>query len=106
MPLSRGDASRRLVFRPRSWRPAALVAVLGLDAIKAILRRDRLDRPTVAVLDESAHLLTALTVLDALGVPRRTPFWWSAVAASVLIDVDHIPAEFGYRFLTRGVPRP
>ncbi len=57
-------------------------------------------------LDLTAHLLTALIALWAVG--RRLPraFLGGALAASVLIDVDHIPGHLGFHFLTGGTPRP
>ena len=56
-------------------------------------------------LDETAHLLTALLViwaagglLDRIAVPL--------LVASVAIDLDHLPGDFGARWLTAGDPRP
>lgn len=57
-------------------------------------------------LDESAHLLTMLLVLWALG-PAVTRRWLvPALIASVAIDVDHVPQHLGSGFLTAGTPRP
>lgn len=57
-------------------------------------------------LDETAHLLTTLVVLWALG-PRVTRHYAApALLASVLIDIDHIPQHLGTHFLTSGTPRP
>jgi inner membrane protein len=57
-------------------------------------------------LDEIAHILTALLVLEVL--PRRVrdyaPFW--VLLGSFAIDVDHIPGYLGHQFLTVGTPRP
>lgn len=57
-------------------------------------------------LDETAHFLTMLLVLWALGkrVPGR--LWLPALIASVAIDADHIPDRLGFDFLTAGTPRP
>ncbi len=57
-------------------------------------------------LDETAHLLTMLIVLWALPPRVRQRFGVPALAASVLIDVDHVPQYLGFRFLTQGTPRP
>jgi inner membrane protein len=57
-------------------------------------------------LDETAHLLTMLIVLWALPPRMRQRFGVPALAASVLIDVDHMPQYLGFRFLTQGTPRP
>jgi inner membrane protein len=57
-------------------------------------------------LDETAHLLTTLIVLWALGRRVCDRFLIPALVASVAIDLDHIPAELGTDFLTRGTSRP
>ena len=57
-------------------------------------------------LDEIAHALTALLVLWALGERASERFAASALVASVMIDVDHVPALLGGRWLTAGTPRP
>ncbi len=59
------------------------------------------------LLDETAHLLTMLLILWALG-----PRFWSrrvlvpALVASVAIDADHVPGYLGAGWLTVGTPRP
>src|SRR5262249_15907475 len=57
-----------------------------------------------------AHLATALVLLGALirvrGALPDQRFGWAMLACSVLIDLDHLPAEFGSRVLTHGTPRP
>ena len=62
------------------------------------------------LLDWPAHLATALVILGALiRVRRSVPdqrFGWTMLACSVLIDLDHLPAEFGSQVLTNGTPRP
>ncbi len=57
-------------------------------------------------LDETAHLLTMLIVLWALGDRVLTRFGPAALVASVAIDLDHVPQYLGAEFLTRGTPRP
>jgi membrane-bound metal-dependent hydrolase YbcI (DUF457 family) len=64
-----------------------------------------------AVVDEPAHLATALVFLLALLtlVRSRRPslaFLAAAVVASVAIDLDHVPGMLGWQGLTEGVPRP
>lgn len=56
--------------------------------------------------DETAHLMTTLLVVWALGprVARRLVV--PALLASVLIDGDHIPQYLGTRVLTEGTARP
>lgn len=63
-----------------------------------------------ALVDEPCAVATALVVLGALtrfrGTPPAPEFGWSMLAFSVLIDVDHLPLEFGSSVLTAGTPRP
>jgi inner membrane protein len=62
------------------------------------------------LMDEPCHLATAMIVLGALTRWRgRAPsrwFVWAMLSASVLIDLDHLPLEFGSAVLTAGTPRP
>jgi hypothetical protein len=62
------------------------------------------------LLDWPAHIATALVILGALvRVRRKLPdqrFGWTMLACSVLIDIDHLPEEFGSELLTNGTPRP
>jgi inner membrane protein len=57
-------------------------------------------------LDETAHLLTMLLVLWAIGRSASDSFAVSALVGSVAIDLDHIPSELGTDWLTTGTPRP
>jgi inner membrane protein len=57
-------------------------------------------------LDETAHLLTTLLVLWALGPRLTRRLMIPALAASVLIDLDHVPQYLGDYFFTLGTPRP
>jgi hypothetical protein len=62
------------------------------------------------LIDEPCHLATALVCLGALtrfrGSVPSPIFGWTMLMCSVLIDVDHLPLEFGYGGLTQGTPRP
>lgn len=62
------------------------------------------------LLDWPAHLATALVILGALirlrGTLTDQRFGWTMLACSVLIDIDHLPEEFGSKALTNGTPRP
>jgi inner membrane protein len=62
------------------------------------------------LLDWPAHLATALVILGTLIRARGSlpdqRFGWTMLACSVLIDLDHLPAEFGSDVLTNGTPRP
>jgi inner membrane protein len=57
-------------------------------------------------LDETAHLLTTLLWLWALGPRVMGQFGAPALVASVAIDADHIPDRLGLDLLTAGTPRP
>jgi len=63
-----------------------------------------------AVIDEPCHMATAFIVLGAITRLRRTPphptFVASMLACSVLIDLDHLPLEFGSSVITAGTARP
>ena len=63
-----------------------------------------------ALVDEPCAIATALVVLGAItrfrGTPPDPKFGWSLLAWSVLIDIDHLPLEFGSSVLTAGTPRP
>ena len=65
---------------------------------------------TLGLLDEVAHLATALVILGALvRIRRAVPdqrFGWAMLTCSVLIDIDHLPLQFGSSVLTNGTPRP
>lgn len=98
---------RRLV-RPL-WRPA-----LALACLAVVVYIDRHGLATApygefrasaglfhaGVFDEIAHLATAVVMVAAL-VPRGGPraFVVVALAASVLIDVDHVPQAYGVQTL-------
>lgn len=57
-------------------------------------------------LDETAHVLTTLLVLWALGRRTCERFLVPALIISVAIDVDHLPGRLGFSWLTAGTPRP
>jgi inner membrane protein len=57
-------------------------------------------------LDEVAHLLTAVLLLQALPSRARARIALPALVASVAIDADHIPQYVGHDFMTVGTSRP
>ena len=57
-------------------------------------------------LDETAHLMTTLLILWALGPRICKRFMVPALIASVAIDADHIPGQLGATWLIAGTPRP
>lgn len=62
--------------------------------------------PFQAPLDWTNHLLTTLFIAWALRPLIDRTRILTALIASVLIDVDHIPGYLGSRILTGGTPRP
>ena len=62
------------------------------------------------LLDEPAHLATALVFLGALSRVRGSRldqrFGWPMLACAVLIDLDHVPGEIRAGALTNGTQRP
>jgi hypothetical protein len=87
---------------------AAVACVLALDAVIAAVGPSRF---VVGVADEVAHALTTLVLIVAVaaagrwGLSRRSVL--TAIAASVAIDVDHVPHEvFGSSLLMGDLPRP
>ncbi|WP_139263739.1 metal-dependent hydrolase [Geodermatophilus africanus] len=77
--------------RPCAWLLPPVVAV-AIALIDVVLRSRLWPLPVVGLLDGPAHLATAWLALRALA-PRSTPpwLWATALAASVVIDVDHVP---------------
>lgn len=72
------------------------------DALRPLAGRNRV---AIGVLDETAHL--AFGALLAAGRPPRVAR--ALLAASVLIDLDHLPSELGHDWLRledRGRPYP
>jgi hypothetical protein len=105
IPALRGRLRVRALARGRPLLAVALVA--ALDGVVAAVRPPLL---LTGVLDEIGHVLSTAVLLlagrrtlgDRMGVATGT-----ALVATVLIDVDHVPRElFGNPFLTKGTPRP
>ena len=62
------------------------------------------------MVDEPAHLATALLLLIALIAVHESPpasgFVLGALVASVVIDLDHLPGYLGWDGLIGDLPRP
>lgn len=79
--------------------PAALVGILGLDALLARAPSSVL---VLGLLDDTAHLLTSVVLLAALPMRRLLPW---ALLGSVAIDLDHAPLyTFASGFTVGGRP--
>ncbi len=80
-----------------------LLLVTGLDAH---VRDTELSVLKEAVVDETAHIATAVIALAGF-VPRVAgSMAFGAVIGSTAIDVDHLPAMAGSLILTEGTTRP
>ncbi len=93
-----------------SHRGVSLGLVAAIAVSDLLVRRQELSFVPRALFDEPGHLATAVVVLGAITRWRgRPPSPWFAgamLAASVLIDADHLPLELGSAVLTAGTPRP
>lgn len=105
------DCLARLVAFSRQRIP--LLAVIGIILIviaDAFTTRIRVSQPVDAVFDEPAHIATGLLLLGFLPASFRARYGLDGLLGvllgSVLIDIDHLPQEFGHEFLTRGTDRP
>jgi hypothetical protein len=90
-----------------------LLAVIGILLIfiaDLFTTRVRVSQPVDAVFDEPAHIATGLLLLGMLPLALRIRYGLDGLLGvllgSVLIDIDHLPQEFGHEFLTRGTDRP
>lgn len=98
--------------RVRQRSALALALLVGVVlAVDGALLWTSPPRVVLALLDEPAHLATAGLLLAAAvalrGRPLPLPLLVSALAMSVLIDVDHVPMDlFGSDVLTAGTRRP
>ena len=95
-------------FCANRWASLGLVVAITLtDHVDSEQQLSFLPR---ALADEPCHLATAMVVLGAYTRWRgRAPgrlFVWAMLSSSVLIDLDHLPLQFGSRILTAGTPRP
>jgi len=110
MPMSQLGKRTALLARVSSSRAVSLALVAAIVLTDYLLPTQDLPFVPRALVDEPCHLLTAVIVLGAYvrwrGRPPSTWFIWAMLCASVAIDVDHLPLEFGSYVLTAGTPRP
>jgi inner membrane protein len=94
-----------LVFRWICAHPLWTAAGIGIADI--LLQLNFLQWPLGAVLDEPAHLATAVLLLAVLARrPLRAAMMCGVVLGSVLIDADHIPIALAFRPLVAATGRP
>jgi membrane-bound metal-dependent hydrolase YbcI (DUF457 family) len=93
---------------PRIPLSAATLCLTAFGLAAADWGSQRFDSSVVpaGAFDETAHVLTTLLVLWALGPTACERWLVPALAASVAIDIDHIPGQLGADWLTAGTPRP
>ena len=111
LPWSMRDGSvLRWITRTAAKRPVGVLLALYVFGTDWLTGWHGMNFAMRGLLDEPAHLATALIILGALvrfrGSLPDQRFGWTMLVCSVLIDVDHLPAEFGSNALTNGTPRP
>jgi inner membrane protein len=93
-----------------SRREICLALIAAIAVIDLAIPWHQLGFLPRGLVDEPCHLATAGIVLGAItrlrGSPPSRHFGWAMLAFSVLIDLDHLPLEFGSPILTAGTPRP
>ena len=94
---------RRARPRPTLW--ALTLAAVGLAAADWGSQLAGSSFFPGGPLDESAHLLTTLLVVWALGRTASERLIVPALIASVAIDLDHVPGYLGVGWITAGTPR-
>jgi hypothetical protein len=105
------DCLARFVVFSRQHIP--LLAAIGMMLIfiaDLFTTRVRVSQPIDAVFDEPAHIATGLLLVGILPIALRARYGLDGLLGvllgSVLVDIDHLPQEFGHEFLTRGTDRP
>jgi hypothetical protein len=104
------DGLLRWLARLVSKRGVSLALIAAIVTVDHTIPWQGMSFVPRALIDEPCAVATALVVLGAITRLRGTPpdpkFGWSMLAWSVLIDIDHLPLEFGSSALTEGTPRP
>jgi membrane-bound metal-dependent hydrolase YbcI (DUF457 family) len=90
----------------RPSRSALLSMAVVLFATDQVLLHTRDAAWSAGPLDETAHFLTGALVLAAVGAYMDRSFAVGLLAASVLIDLDHVPGRLGIDWITNGTQRP
>lgn len=110
MPSARQDGVLSWLARLVAQRTVSVALVIAIVITDLSTAWHGFGFVTRALVDEPCHLATALVVLGAItrvrGTPPKPTFGWTMLACSVLIDLDHLPEEFGSSILTAGTPRP
>ena len=106
----RNEGLLRWIALLAAKRPVAILLAAYAFGIDWLIAWHGMTFTLRGMTDEPAHVATALVVLGAItrfrGSPPEPKFVSAMLACSVLIDLDHLPAEFGTTALTNGTPRP
>ena len=106
----RDEGLLRWIARQAAKRPIGILLAAYVFGTDWLIAWHGLGFTLRGIIDEPAHLATAVVVLGAItrfcGSLPGPKFGWTMLACSVLIDLDHLPAEFGSMALTNGTPRP
>jgi len=109
-PGSRPAPVTGWLVRASSSRLVSLGLVAAIAVTDHFVQWHRLSFLPRGLVDEPCHFATAMIVLGALcrclGRPPSIAFIRAMLIASVAIDLDHLPLEFGSPVLTAGTPRP
>src|SRR5215831_5291017 len=110
MLRTRQDARTDRLIAICAHRGLSLALAAAIAVTDHVVHQQQLPFLWQGLMDEPCHLATAMIVLGALarwrGRPPGSRFVWAMLSASVLIDLDHLPLEFGSSVLTVGTPRP
>jgi membrane-bound metal-dependent hydrolase YbcI (DUF457 family) len=104
------DGGLGLLARAFSRRDISLLLIAVVAVLDLVVPWHHFDFIPRALVDEPCHLAMAGIALGAItrlrGAPPGQQFGWAMLSASVLIDIDHLPLEFGSSAMTTGTPRP
>ena len=110
LPTVRQDGLLRWLARLVSTRKASLALIAAILTVDFTIPWHGMSFVPRALIDEPCAVATTLVILGAItrfrGTPPSPKFGWSMLAWAVLIDIDHLPLEFGSSAFTAGTPRP
>ena len=110
LPSPAADGVTGWVARLAALRAVSVVLALYAVGTDALIAWHGLGFVARGVIDEPAHLVTALVVLGVItrfrGSAPGPAFTWSMLLWSVFIDIDHIPQALGTDAFTAGTARP
>ena len=99
-----------LLARLAAKRIVSLILIAAIVTVDGTIPWHGMSFVPRALVDEPCAVATDLVILGAItrfrGGPPEPVFVASMLAWAVLIDIDHLPLEFGSTVLTEGTPRP